>query len=73
MRRPKLLPSTLPVSPPPHPAAAWIAWRRRPGEHWVRVGGGRTLQEAWDALSRAMDRERVGTFDSAILKRGVEP
>ena len=73
MKRRSLLPSTLPVCPPPHPLSEWIAWRRRPGEHWTRVGGGRTLQEAWDALSVAMDRDRVGTFDSVILKVGVEP
>lgn len=73
MARRRLPPSTLPPYPPAHPAAAYIAWRRKPGEQWARVGGGGTVGEAWERLWEAMKRTGSGDFESVILARGNEP
>jgi hypothetical protein len=56
--------------PDPSP---WVAWRRRRGERWQRIGGAGSEVDAWTLLYEAMGEVRSGAFDSVVLPAGVKP
>lgn len=68
------------MSPPPPPDGyqpparpTHVAWRKREGGRWQRVGEG-TEEQAWAAIWRAIKvAPPCGAFSSCVIREGEKP